>query len=218
MPIGAPVGSFLIAGVLKPLHLFARIKMNILNNKSLLKDCAPDQTKYPAYGYVKIQVDDIRVGKIIAEINSGIGTKEIARTKSQKQNLRKVKLWRIPVKSYTGETIKSLLPNINEVFNYKICSLQDIQYLEYSNGDYYEWHSDIDNDLSSMRKISISLCLNGDYTGGNLEFFNDGQKVAIETKKNDLIAFTSFLNHRVNKVRFGVRKVIVCWVKGDSWR
>jgi len=196
--------------------------MNILkNNKndiSISNQCKPDLTSFPAYGFVKLRPDREKILKIISEINSGIGEHEIAKTKGQNDKIRKVKMWRLPIQSYTGQTLISLLPKINEVFNYKICDLQDIQYLEYESGDYYDWHSDIDNDESSMRKISITLCLNDEYTGGNLEFNHDGQKIAIETKQNDLIAFTSFYNHRITKVRCGIRKVIVCWVKGDSWR
>ena len=177
-----------------------------------------DLNVYPSYGYIQLKLSNDQVSRIISEINNGIGIKEMAKTKSLKSDLREVSLWRLPIKSYTGQTIISLIPTINQVFNYKISEIQDIQYLEYSKGDYYKWHSDIDNDLSSMRKISISLCLNGDYTGGDLEFFNDGQKVAVKTNKNDLIAFTSFMNHRVSEITYGVRKVIVCWIKGDSWR
>lgn len=107
---------------------------------------------------------------------------------------------------------------MNEIYNYRISCIQDIQYLEYQVGDYYNWHTDISDGLSSLRKISISFVLNDDFEGGELEFFHGGEKIIINTKINSLIAFTSFINHRVKKVTKGVRKALVVWVNGESWR
>jgi len=51
-----------------------------------------------------------------------------------------------------------------------------------------------------------------------LEFFHGGEKIIINTKIDSLIAFTSFINHRVRKVTKGIRKALVVWVNAESWR
>ena len=70
----------------------------------------------------------------------------------------------------------------------------------------------------SLRKISMSYVINDDFDGGELEFFHGGEKIIINATKDSLIAFTSFINHRVHKVTRGVRKALVVWVNGESWR
>jgi PKHD-type hydroxylase len=77
---------------------------------------------------------------------------------------------------------------------------------------------DIDDNDGAFRKISISILLNDGFTGGNLEFFHEGETINSQINKNELIAFTSFINHRVTPVASGEREVIVAWLKGDAWR
>jgi predicted 2-oxoglutarate/Fe(II)-dependent dioxygenase YbiX len=64
----------------------------------------------------------------------------------------------------------------------------------------------------------MSYVLNDDFEGGDLEFFHGGETYVINAKEESLIAFTSFINHRVKKVTQGVRKALVVWVNGESWR
>tara|TARA_R100000655_G_scaffold13266_1_gene29920 strand:+ start:1592 stop:2128 length:537 start_codon:yes stop_codon:yes gene_type:complete len=107
---------------------------------------------------------------------------------------------------------------INGGFNYHIDGIQDIQLIVYRKGHYYQWHTDIDNDLGSTRKISTTLMLNDNYEGGDMNFFHDGEEKKITLVKRDLLAFTSFMNHSVDMVTKGERRVIVAWYKGKPWR
>ena len=72
--------------------------------------------------------------------------------------------------------------------------------------------------IDSTTKLTCITYLNDDFDGGELEFFHGGEKIIINATKDSLIAFTSFINHRVHKVTRGVRKALVVWVNGESWR
>ena len=186
-------------------------------NRFFKENCQPDYDTNPIYGLVHRAVDlqvhkdflrEIAVKKIpvIVKVNSG------------KEGIREVNAWRIPIESGIGNVLNYIILDLNEIYNYRISCIQDIQYLEYQVGDYYNWHTDISDGLSSLRKISISFVLNDDFEGGELEFFHGGEKIIINTKIDSLIAFTSFINHRVRKVTKGIRKALVVWVNGESWR
>ena len=115
-------------------------------------------------------------------------------------------------------TVHKYTVEINKIFNYRISAIQDIQYLEYSQGDYYKAHSDINNEIGSTRKISISWVIDDEYEGGDLKINYGGEEVVINKTTEQLIAFTSFMTHEVTPIISGVRKVLVCWVSGESWR
>jgi predicted 2-oxoglutarate/Fe(II)-dependent dioxygenase YbiX len=81
--------------------------------------------------------------------------------------------------------------------------------LRYENSNFYKKH--IDSHCNTYRTISISLCLNDNYKGGEFSFFNNGYKVRL--KKGDAIMFPSnfMYPHAVTPVQKGVRYSIVSW-------
>ena len=70
-----------------------------------------------------------------------------------------------------------------------------------------------------VRKISMTLLLNdpSEFEGGDLELIEDKNK-AETLKQGHAIIFASFLNHRVNPVRRGVRQSLVVWFGGKPFR
>lgn len=188
-----------------------------LPNKFFREHCQPDLSVNPIYGITHRPIShDTRNGFITEIENKKIPVQ--AKVNSGKSGIRQVKAWRIPIDSYIGEKLNFIILDLNEIYNYKISCIQDIQYLEYQKGDFYDWHSDIADGISSLRKISMSYVINDDFDGGELEFFHGGEKVLINATKDSIIGFTSFINHRVRKVTRGVRKALVVWVNGESWR
>lgn len=116
-----------------------------------------------------------------------------------------------------------------------------VQYAEYGPGDFYTWHTDDVNKLPAVhdyiprtnipqqptpteyvRKLSFSLQLNDDYTGGELQLYQPCLgKPSMETIKPErgrLTIFDSRTLHRVRKVKTGTRKSIVGWLVGPRWR
>ena len=94
---------------------------------------------------------------------------------------------------------------------------QLLQYQSPSHG--YDWHLDIGNGDSSTRKISISIALNSDneYEGGELCMFARGE-ASIKLTQGLIVAFPSFMPHRVRPVTTGERWALVCWVHGHPFR
>ena len=75
--------------------------------------------------------------------------------------------------------------------------------------------------FETSRKLSFSLQLSdeSDYEGGELQFLSDeNASYYAPKKKGTLIIFDSRAQHRVTKVRSGVRRSLVGWVNGPRWQ
>lgn len=177
-----------------------------------------DLTKDPVYGVVQYPMTSSQISTALEDLKSGKLISEFANINGSNQDIRKVSLWRVPLDSWIGGCLKEVVLDLNKTFNYKISSIQDIQYLEYGEGDFYKLHSDISLGISAMRKISISWVLNDDFEGGELKIMNGGEEFIVENRPDRLIAFTSFFTHGVMPITKGKRKVLVCWVNGEQWR
>lgn len=111
-------------------------------------------------------------------------------------------------------------------FGFDIDYLPDIQFTKYSadeNGK-YDWHCDTfwANPSTYDRKISLVIQLTdpSEYDGGDFQL--DPQYPALPAAalrdKGSVIAFPSFLNHRVTPVTRGVRRSLVSWIQGPKFR
>ena len=178
-------------------------------------DCNRDSN----YGIVDYPMEGSKVDKVLKEAMQ-LGVETEAKTTSKNLDLRKVNCWRInQLNSITSEILAQATVELNKIYNYKLSGFQDIQYLEYHEGGKYDWHSDIGSGVASMRKISISWVLNKGFVGGDLQFFGDGGEiVTYNSVPSKLVSFTSFLPHQITPVTKGIRKCIVAWVFGASWR
>ena len=102
-----------------------------------------------------------------------------------------------------------------ERFDFKEISQLDI--LKYEANEFdagYKFHVDFGHGLNK-RALSISICLNNDYEGGEFvfDFFTD-QNMQIPQNVGDAIAFPSnfMFPHQVNKITKGTRYAIIAWV------
>jgi PKHD-type hydroxylase len=98
---------------------------------------------------------------------------------------------------------------------------EQAQFTEYPEGGFYEWHMDTDVNMQHqppVRKISMTLLLNdsSEFEGGELEIMGPGKFV--ELKQGHAICFASFLHHRVNIVKRGVRQSLVVWFGGKPFK
>jgi len=100
--------------------------------------------------------------------------------------------------------------------------VESFQYAVYEGreGGHYNWHIDTGKDTVGPRKISLSLQLSRppDYEGGELVLEAGEGPVVAEKERGTLIAFPSYVLHRVNPVRSGTRKSLVIWVAGPPFR
>lgn len=113
-----------------------------------------------------------------------------------------------------------LFSDVNVHYGFELLGLLDpLQYTVYGAGQHFDWHIDVGGGAASLRKLSLTVQLTdgADYTGGDLEFHDDidlQQQRALGTAT----VFPSFLAHRVTPVVSGVRRSLVAWACGPSFR
>lgn len=104
------------------------------------------------------------------------------------------------------------LSNMNEM----------IQYTEYhDDGGHYDFHLDVGNAYPlNQRKISITVQLSDPdtYEGGDFEIMRGVNVEKLPKSKGCVLVFPSYILHRVTPVTKGVRRSLVLWVGGDSYR
>ena len=108
-----------------------------------------------------------------------------------------------------------------QFFRYDLSGVVTIQYAVYdgTEGGHFDWHKDHGNALEEPRKISLSLQLSeaDAYEGCNLELHGAHVQVAPRTR-GTMIAFPSYMLHRVTPILSGIRKSLVIWAAGPEFR
>lgn len=119
----------------------------------------------------------------------------------------------------------------DQYYSFNLRGYDSFQYTLYEGSEKgkYDWHMDTIFGLrpkeftgKMTRKLSVVMLLNDpekDFTGGKLQY-HIGREQAPETmniEKGMIVAFPSFLSHRVTPVHLGIRKSIVIWVEGPKF-
>jgi PKHD-type hydroxylase len=107
-------------------------------------------------------------------------------------------------------------------FRFKLFSFPELQFLEYEEGGFFDWHVDITADaLSCTRKLSVIVFLSDpeDYDGGQLTW---DMVPALKLKnarmeQGSMIIFPSFQVHKVEPVTRGKRFTLAGWAHGNSF-
>lgn len=109
-----------------------------------------------------------------------------------------------------------------ENYQFDVRGLENLQYSVYhgSEGGHYTWHVDYGPDNPTPRKISLSIQLTDPaaYEGCDLQFQMSGQISVAPRRRGAVIAFPSFLLHRVTPILTGTRKALVVWATGPDFR
>jgi PKHD-type hydroxylase len=108
-------------------------------------------------------------------------------------------------------------------YNFKLDGFcEPMQYLQYDSliEAHYGAHIDCGPLNVPPRKLSVVLQLTdpSEYEGGDLEIITSDEPVKVPKKRGALILFPSFRLHRVTPVTKGLRKTIVGWIAGPSFR
>ena len=111
---------------------------------------------------------------------------------------------------------------------YNIVSVQNCQITRYNKDGFYTWHIDgmgshnevrnePDNKFlhGNTRKLSMSIVLNSNFEGGDLELYMDEVP---RLEEGSIIVFPSFMEHRVAPVIKGIRYSLVTWFLGPPFR
>jgi len=121
-----------------------------------------------------------------------------------------------------------LTANRNANWNFKIDACEPMQITRYKKNGHYEFHFDGNgftrfnnpNDKllhGAVRKLSMTIVLNEDYEGGEVEFF-DNNSGLIKEKMGTVIVFPSYMVHRVRPVTKGTRYSLVAWFCGQPFK
>lgn len=114
-------------------------------------------------------------------------------------------------------------------FQFDLIGFDRFQYTVYNEvGSHYTYHPDMlfgptaSIELQTPRKLSFSLVLSDskDYTGCEFEMIVDNVNapIKIPQKKGRIIAFPSYMFHRVTPLTSGIRKSIVFWAVGPKFK
>ena len=110
----------------------------------------------------------------------------------------------------------------SENFNYNLSDVdkESAQISRYSEGEYYQEHTDFGEGKSFTRKLSLTVQLSdeNDYEGGDLILRNDmlGINGAGSRGKGSVIVFDSRTLHQVTPVTSGTRYSLVKLYHGDE--
>ena len=110
----------------------------------------------------------------------------------------------------------------NDYFEYDLNHFDSgLQVTTYSKGDHYTWHCDGrggDTPEGMERKLSMSLLLTDEYSGGELEIEHCKWKKVFKPKAGNAVIFPAWLAHRVKPVESGKRVSIVTWLNGPNFK
>ncbi len=112
----------------------------------------------------------------------------------------------------------------NDYFHYDLDHFDSgMQVTKYGVDDYYGWHVDMSpsNDKTThTRKLSMSLLLNDDFEGGELEVASTLGMVSFnaELKAGTCAVFPAWVKHRVKPVTSGTRYSLVAWMNGPPFK
>lgn len=181
--------------------------------------------------------------KDLSKFNEHMGVSKLLGDEENEHIRHSRNTW-IPTSNWIGSFCLNYVVRANrENFLYDIEGFdgENMQYTEYGEGQYYNWHVDgglshafkpsperdanVNNYVNSMaektRKLSFTLQLSGsdEYGGGEFQLQDDnGGSYFAPKKKGTIIIFDSRTRHRVKKVTSGIRRSIVGWVVGPRWK
>jgi PKHD-type hydroxylase len=124
------------------------------------------------------------------------------------------------------ERMSYIARNLNgQYFNFDLWGFaEDFQYTIYDSHEqgHYDWHQDRGVGTSNFgpRKLSMVLQLSEpyEYDGGDLELMCGADPIQITKQRGLVVAFPSFITHRVTPVTDGTRKTLVVWITGPHFR
>ena len=120
------------------------------------------------------------------------------------------------------ERMTGLVQTFNaRFFEFELTGFSDpFQYTVYQSreGGHYGWH--VDHGITAPRKLSLTLQLSDPaaYEGCDLQMYISDRIDTAPRERGTLIAFPSWVLHRVTPILSGTRKSVVVWAAGPKFR
>jgi PKHD-type hydroxylase len=118
------------------------------------------------------------------------------------------------------ERMEDLTATINQFLGLDLSHLEpNLQLLQYDENDQFDWHTDMGVHDLNTRKLTIVVQLADamQYQGGGFEFYGLGE-LSMSRLRGTVIAFPTFLLHRVQPILNGKRTALVAWCHGPRFR
>jgi PKHD-type hydroxylase len=118
------------------------------------------------------------------------------------------------------QRITAMIAKLNAWYRYDLYGfLEPLHFVRYDTGGKFDWHLDCGGDMTCTRKLSVTIQLSdpATYEGGGLEFCPQGE-LHRSRYHGAATVFPSTLAHRVTPVERGVRRALVAWIHGPSFR
>lgn len=146
-------------------------------------------------------------------------------SEGQKDSVRKSTIrWITDNKGKDDWIYKRIFEMVNEandyLWNFNLSHAGEaLQYTEYPpDGGHYDWHIDCGPNIQAQRKISVTVQLNDDYEGGELQLWRGQSPATAHKEKGTVVIFPSYMLHRITPVTKGIRNSLVLWLGGDHYR
>jgi len=129
----------------------------------------------------------------------------------------------VPEAKWIYDRIQRVARALNDrVYQFELSGFsENLQYTVYHGNESgrYDWHVD-QGPLRTRRKLSISVQLSdpAGYEGCDLQFQGGNQTETAPRERGTVIAFPSYVLHRVTPCTWGTRKAIVAWTTGPQFR
>ena len=113
-----------------------------------------------------------------------------------------------------------LFAQVNASYGFELAGFAEaLQFTCYGPGQYFGWHADIGGDDTAARKLSLTIQLSdpADYDGGSLQF-HGADDLPAARGRGCATFFPAYLAHQVAPVTRGLRRSLVAWAYGPSFR
>tara|TARA_A100001201_G_C4063263_1_gene193375 strand:+ start:257 stop:841 length:585 start_codon:yes stop_codon:yes gene_type:complete len=113
--------------------------------------------------------------------------------------------------------------NLNHMMFDNVRLTEPAQFTEYPKGGFYDWHMDLNSFGQTgehpIRKISMTCLLSdpSEFKGGDLAFEDHGNN-KVKLQQGQAVFFASFMRHRVEPVKKGIRRSLVMWFGGTPFK
>jgi predicted 2-oxoglutarate/Fe(II)-dependent dioxygenase YbiX len=127
-----------------------------------------------------------------------------------------------PENAWIYDRIGAAAAALNRFYQFDLSGFNEqFQYLAYDEEErsHFDWHVD-QNPFAVPRKLSLTLQLtdSSEYEGCDLQFYAGENVETAPRVRGTLIAFPSYVLHRVTPIVSGTRKAIVAWVSGPQFK
>lgn len=165
----------------------------------------------------------VQIGEELVKIDATVGTDSDTKVVN---SIRKSQISWVTLNNETGfiyDRLGYVARQLNgQFFGFDLYGfVEDLQFTTYRpEGDFYSWHMDSNSGHAAPRKLSLVLQLSdpAEYDGGELQIMTSAEPTTIPKKKGLIVAFPSFIVHRVKPVTRGVRRSLVVWLTGERFR